>query len=82
MSRDIKRYRKIVRKIRLLGISMIHLSDSELSGMTETFRSRLENGETEDQLLPEAFAAMCEANRRVLGLSMYDVQLMGCHRPA
>lgn len=77
MSNEIKRYQKIVKHVRFLERSMAKLSDEELSGLTDVFRSRLKNGETEDMLLPEAFAAMCEANRRVLGFSLYDVQLMG-----
>ena len=77
MSKEIKRYQKIAKKVRLLAQSMAQLPDEELSGLTDVFKSRLKNGETEDDLLPEAFAAMCEVNRRVLGFSLYDVQIMG-----
>ena len=77
MSKEIKRYQKIAKKVRFLAQSMAQLPDEELSGLTDVFKSRLKNGETEDDLLPEAFAAMCEVNRRVLGFSLYDVQIMG-----
>ena len=77
MSKEIKRYQKIAKKVRSLAQSMAQLPDEELSGLTDVFKSRLKNGETEDDLLPEAFAAMCEVNRRVLGFSLYDVQIMG-----
>ncbi|MCR4865727.1 MAG: DEAD/DEAH box helicase, partial [Lachnospiraceae bacterium] len=53
------------------------LSDDELKGLTPKFRERLDKGEKTDALLPEAFAAMREADRRVLGLFPYDVQVMG-----
>ena len=53
------------------------LSDDELSGMTEVFRNRLNSGETLADILPEAFAAICEADKRILGLYPYDVQILG-----
>lgn len=56
---------------------MASLSNEELSHMTVVFRERLANGETLDDLLPEAFAAICEADYRVLGKFPYDVQIMG-----
>ena len=59
MSKEIKRYQKIVKQIRFLERSMAKLSDEELSGLTDVFRSRLKNGETEDILLPEAFVFPC-----------------------
>ena len=53
------------------------MSDEELRGMTAEFRTRLENGETLDDIMPEAFATVREAARRVLGQRHYDVQIMG-----
>ncbi len=53
------------------------LEDSEISGMTEAFKKRLSEGETLDDIMIEAFAAMCEADRRVLGKIPYDVQITG-----
>ena len=53
------------------------LSDDELRAKTEEFRSRLANGETLQQLLPEAFATVREAGKRVLGMRHFDVQLIG-----
>ena len=56
---------------------MAGLSDEALSHLTVEFRERLGRGETLDQILPEAYAAICEADRRILGLYPYDVQVMG-----
>ena len=53
------------------------LSDDELRGMTDAFRGRFAEGETLDDLLPEAFAVVREASKRVLEQRHYDVQLMG-----
>lgn len=55
---------------------MANLTDEELSGQTELFRQRLEAGAKLDSLLPEAFAAMCEADKRILGMFPFDVQIM------
>lgn len=55
----------------------VSLSDDELRGMTADFKARVENGETLDDLLPEAFAVVREASKRTLGQRHYDVQLMG-----
>ncbi len=52
------------------------MSDDELKNMTLEFKGRYENGESLDRLLPEAFAAMCEADKRVLGMYPFDVQIM------
>ena len=57
-------------------------SDEELAGMTQVFRDRLAAGETEDNLLEEAFAVVREAARRTLSQRHFDVQLMGRHGPA
>ncbi len=56
---------------------MAALSDEELQAKTPEFKQRLADGETLDDLLPEAFAAMCEADKRVLGMFPFDVQIMG-----
>lgn len=53
------------------------LSDYELKNKTLEFKERLKNGETTDDLLPEAFAVCCEADYRVLGMFPYDVQILG-----
>ena len=74
---EIKLLNKIVDKIDELEESIKKLSDDELRGMTNVFKSRLANGETLDDLLVEAFAVCREASRRVLGMRQYRVQLIG-----
>ena len=56
---------------------MRELSDDALSRKTEEFRRRIKDGETTNQLLPEAFAVICEADRRILGMEPYDCQILG-----
>ena len=68
---------KIVDKIEAMRDSMMALSDEELRDKTKEYKKRLEEGETLDDLLPEAFATVREAARRVLGMEHYRVQLMG-----
>jgi len=75
--REIKRMLKVVDHINSLEPTVIGLSDEELKGKTLEFRSRLEKGEDLDDLLPEAFAVVREASKRVLGKRHYDVQLIG-----
>ncbi len=75
--RLIKRMRKVVDRINSLEPEFQSLSDSELQGKTLEFKQRLQQGETLDSLLPEAFAAVREASRRTLGLRPFDVQLIG-----
>ncbi|WP_206922448.1 preprotein translocase subunit SecA [Alicyclobacillus suci] len=75
--RDIARLRRKIEKINGLEAQFEHMSDEELQAMTPAFRQRLENGEKLDDLLPEAFAVVREAAKRVLGQRHYDVQLMG-----
>ena len=53
------------------------MSDEELQGLTDIFRQRLDKGDTLDDILPEAFAAICEADYRVLGMFPFDVQILG-----
>lgn len=76
-ARDIKKYQKKVDLINQLEPDMQRLSDQQLSARTQEFRERLEKGETLDDLLPEAFAVVREAAKRVLGQRHYDVQLIG-----
>ena len=64
-------------KVKSRKSEMEAFSDEELSGLTETFQNRLKNGETLDDILPEAFAAICEADKRILGMYPYDVQILG-----
>lgn len=76
--RDIKKMRQLVeREINPLEESLRSLSDSSLANKTNEFKARLANGETLDDLLPEAFAVIREASRRVLGMRHFDVQLIG-----
>lgn len=76
-AREIKRMRKVVERINSLEDSLTGLSDDQLQARTLEFRTRLEKGETLDQLLPEAFATVREASRRVMGMRHFDVQLIG-----
>ena len=75
--RFIKKQYKIVNKINALEPTVVGLSDDELKAKTQEFRNRLKNGETLDDLLPEAFAVVREAAKRTLGQRHYDVQLIG-----
>jgi len=76
-AREIKRMQKTVSRINELEEAFGSLSDTELQGKTAEFRQRLEQGETLEDLLPEAFATVREASRRVMGMRHYDVQLIG-----
>ena len=75
--KQIVKLEKIAKKIEALADTYKKMSDSELSGMTVKFKERLAQGETLDDILPEAFAAIREADERVLGLRPYHVQLIG-----
>ena len=75
--REIKRIMPIVNKIESLRDSMMALSDEELCGKTKEYKKRYEGGESLDDLLPEAYATVREAARRVLNTEHYRVQLMG-----
>ncbi|MEZ5444075.1 MAG: preprotein translocase subunit SecA, partial [Lysobacterales bacterium] len=75
--RIVRGLRKNVAKINALEPEFQALSDEALKQKTVDFRARIEQGETLDQLLPEAFAAVRESARRTLGLRHYDVQLIG-----
>ena len=75
--REVKRIMPLVHKIEDLRPAMMALSDEELQNKTKEFKERLENGETLDDILVEAFAAIREADRRVLNMEPYPVQLIG-----
>lgn len=76
-TRTIKKLNKILRSVKAYKEHMAALSDEELSSLTDVFRERLDKGETLDDILPEAFAAICEADYRILGMFPYDVQILG-----
>ena len=73
----VKALRKYVDKINALEPSVQNLSDANLREKTQEFKDRLAQGETLDDILPEAFAVVREASRRVLGMRHFDVQLIG-----
>lgn len=75
--REVKRIRPIVSKINELDEAMQKLSDDELKAKTVEFKEKLNNGETLDDILPEAFAVVKEASKRVLNMKHYDEQLIG-----
>ena len=75
--REMKKIQPTVDKINQLEPAMEKLSDAELKQKSEEFRKRLKEGETVNDVLPEAFAVCREASRRVLGMRHYDVQLIG-----
>ena len=75
--REVKRVMPIVEKINSLEEEISKLSDTELQAKTNEFKSRLEKGETLDDILPEAFAVVREASKRVLNMRHFDVQLIG-----
>ena len=75
--RQIKRLETIAKQVNSIEPDFEAMTDEELRAQTADFKERLANGETLDQLLPEAFATVREASRRVLGKRHFDVQLMG-----
>ena len=75
--RLVKQYLQKVKAINALEPAMEALTDAELTAKTGEFRTRLEQGEALDKLLPEAFAVVREASKRVLGMRHFDVQLVG-----
>ena len=76
-SRELKRITPIVDKIEALRPAMQELTDEQLKGKTAEFKKRLEEGETLDDLLPEAYATVREAAKRTLNMEHYRVQLIG-----
>jgi preprotein translocase subunit SecA len=75
--RAVRQIQPMVDSINALEDEYRQLSDDELRAQTDTFRARLEEGESLDDLLPEAFATVREAARRTIGMRHYDVQLIG-----
>ena len=75
--KEVKRVKPIVDKINGLEGEMAKLSDSELRAKTDYFKNQLKEGKTLDDILPEAFAVVREASKRVLGMRHFDVQLIG-----
>ncbi|MCI4440829.1 preprotein translocase subunit SecA [Tibeticola sp.] len=75
--RLLKQYRKTVERINALEPELARLDDDALKAKTEAFKQRLQQGETLDALLPEAFAVVREASKRVMKMRHFDVQLMG-----
>lgn len=75
--REMKSIQPVIDKINSLEPQMQALSDEQLKAKTPEFQQRLKNGETVDQILPEAFAVCREASKRVMGMRHYDVQLIG-----
>lgn len=74
---DLAKLNKILLKINALAPKAAALSDEELQGKTSEFRLRLKNGEKADSLLPEVYAVIREASKRILGMYPYDVQVLG-----
>ena len=79
--RELKSIYPIVDKIEAMADKYKAMSDAELQAKTPEFKTRLQSGETLDDILPEAFATVREASRRVLGLYPYRVQLVGPWQP-
>ena len=75
--KKVKKLEAVVPAVAYFEDSMIAKSDLELANQTILFRERLAKGETLDDILPEAFATVREAAKRVLGQRHYDVQIMG-----
>ena len=75
--RDLKRLRPVVESVNALEPQIRTLSDDQLRARTAEFRERLQQGATVDDLLPEAFAVVRDAGRRVLNMRHFDVQLIG-----
>jgi len=75
--RSLKKIEPIIDRINQLESEMTVLSDTQLKLKTDEFRQRIKNGETLDDILPEAFAVVREAGKRVLGMRHFDVQLVG-----
>ena len=75
--KEVKKVMPIVKQINELEETISKLSDSELRGKTEEFKKQLADGKTLDEILPEAFAVVREASKRVLGMRHFDVQLIG-----
>jgi preprotein translocase subunit SecA len=75
--KKIKNYSQVINKINKLENKVLDLKDTELQNQTNLFIDRITNGETLEDFLPESFAVVREASRRILGLRHFDVQLIG-----
>ncbi len=75
--RELKKLSKVADQVNAIEPDFEDMSDDELSGMTAEFKQRIDNGESLDSILPEAFATVREASKRVLGKRHFDVQLIG-----
>ena len=75
--KDLKRYYKIVDQINGLEPQFEKMTEEELRAQTDKFRERYANGESLDDMLPEAFATVREASKRTMGMRHFDVQLIG-----
>lgn len=73
----LKQLNIILNKVKSYREKMSEMSDKKLAGLTKDFKKRLEKGEMLDDILPEAYAAICEVDKRILGKSPYDVQILG-----
>ena len=73
----LRKLNKELKKVKKYRVQMAALSDEQLAHLTVEFKERLVGGETLDELLPEAYAAICEADSRVLGMFPFDVQILG-----
>lgn len=76
-TKNLKQLNKILHCVKACQSQMEKLSDEALSCLTAQFRKRLEYGESLEEILPEAYAAICEADRRILGMFPFDVQILG-----
>ena len=76
-AKEIKKMRAIADHINEIEPNYVKLSDANLVAKTDEFKRRLQKGETLDDILPEAFAVVREASKRVLGMRHFDVQLIG-----
>jgi len=76
-AREVKKLQQVVNEINSLEPKISAMPEEELKGMTAVFRERLDQGQTLDDILPEAFAVVREVSRRVLGMRHFDVQLLG-----
>lgn len=75
--RQLKKYSRITKEINALEATYENMTDEELREMTDTFRERLQKGEKIEKIIPDAFAVVREASKRVLGMRHFDVQLIG-----
>ena len=75
--KHLKEFNKILQKVKGFRDYMSRLSGEDLSHLTDLFKERLRQGETLDDILPEAYAAICEADYRILGKFPFDVQILG-----